>query len=307
MAEEEKTSVHTIEDLVQARKNQSAYLIVISAKSPAGVGKMFKLDKSELIIGRAADCSLQVEDDGVSRHHAKLVRAQDKGFQLVDLESTNGTYLNGERVTQHAVLDGDKIQVGANTVLKFSLQDQLEEQFQRSIYESATRDGLTGAYNKKYFLDTLRKEFSYCVRHKLPLSVVMFDVDLFKKVNDTYGHPAGDHVLARIGARVQESVRNEDLFARYGGEEFALMLREIGEREAIVCAERCRRAVEQEDFIFNGVQAKVTISLGVATLRNAEFKDPEEFLAMADTYLYRAKQAGRNRVVGLDVSGPAPK
>jgi diguanylate cyclase (GGDEF)-like protein len=184
------------------------------------------------------------------------------------------------------------------------LQDRLEEQFQKSIYESATRDGLTGAYNKKYFLDTLRKEFAYCVRHSLPLSIVMFDVDHFKKVNDTYGHPAGDQVLARIGLRVTETVRTEDLFARYGGEEFALMLREAEEREAIICAERCRRAVEQSEFNFNNSKVKVTISLGVSTLRSNEFQKPEEFLAMADMYLYKAKQGGRNRVEALGISGP---
>jgi diguanylate cyclase (GGDEF)-like protein len=298
MSEEDKTSVHTIEDLVKGTKKQSAYLIVISAKAAAGVGKMFKLDKPELVIGRSVDCDLQIEDDGISRRHARLFRGVGGVMTVADLGSTNGTYLNGARVTEHPLTDGDKIQVGSNTVLKFSLQDQLEEQFQKSIYESATRDGLTGTFNKKYFLDALRKEFTYCLRHRLPLSVVMFDVDHFKKVNDTYGHPAGDYVLARLAEAVHGTVRTEDLFARYGGEEFALMLREAEEREALVCAERCRRAVEQTDFMINKIRVPVTISLGLSTLREAEYNRPEELLAAADLNLYRAKQGGRNRVEG---------
>jgi two-component system cell cycle response regulator len=122
-------------------------------------------------------------------------------FQLVDLGSTNGTYLNGIKVNVATLQDGDKIQIGANTVVKFSIQDQLEEEYQRSIYESATRDGLTRIFNKKYFLDTLRKEFAYCLRHRVPLSLVMFDIDHFKKINDTFGHPAGDHVLQKVARR----------------------------------------------------------------------------------------------------------
>jgi two-component system cell cycle response regulator len=221
----------------------------------------------------------------------------------VDLASTNGTYLNGLKVNAAPLYDGDKIQIGSNTVLKFSIQDALEEQYQRSIYESATRDGLTRVYNKKYFLETVRKEFSYCLRHRVPLSLVLFDVDHFKKINDAYGHPAGDYVLTRIAQRVSDTVRTEDLLARYGGEEFALMLRESAEDQALACAERCRYAVDKADFVFGGTPIKVTISLGVATLLDSDFSQPEDLIAAADKYLYRAKRAGRNRVDAKAVSG----
>lgn len=242
--EEEKTTVHSIADLLKkSQRTQSAFLIVISAKTPAGIGRMYKLETAETILGRATDAGFQVEDDGISRKHAKICLGQKGGFQLVDLGSTNGTYLNGARVDLAQLNDGDNIQIGSNTVLKFSLQDQLEEQYQKSIYESATRDGLTRIFNKKYFLDTLRKEFAYCVRHNVKLGLVMFDVDHFKKINDTYGHPAGDFVLARLAQRVTETVRTEDLFARYGCEEFALLLRESTPEATFACAERCRRAV----------------------------------------------------------------
>ena len=301
---EEATSVHVIADLLGKAKQQNAYLIVLSAKSPAGVGRMYKLDKAEQLLGRSSETAVQIEDDGVSRKHAKIDLAPDGTHQLVDLGSTNGTFLNGSRVSVAPLQDGDKIQIGANTVFKYSIQDALEEEFQRHIYESATRDGLTKIFNKKYFLDTLRKEFAYCLRHRVALSLVMFDVDHFKRINDTYGHPAGDYVLSRIAQRVADTVRTEDLFARYGGEEFALMLRESQEDAALICAERCRKAVDSTDFVFGGTPIRVSISLGVATLADSDYVQPEDLIAMADKYLYRAKQGGRNRVEGKKISGP---
>lgn len=302
---DEKTAVHSISDLLgTAAPQQSAYLIVISAKSASGIGRMFKLDRSETVLGRSVEAQFQVEDDGISRKHAKVVSLGDGRFQLVDLGSTNGTFLNGLKVSAAPLYDGDKIQIGSNTVLKFSIQDQLEEAYQRSIYESATRDGLTRLYNKKYFMETLRKEFAYCLRHREPMALVMFDVDHFKKINDVYGHPAGDYVLTRIAQRVSDTIRTEDLFARYGGEEFALMLRESTEEQALSCAERCRAAVDRTDFIFSGTPIKVTISLGVATLHDSDYTQAEELISSADKYLYRAKRAGRNRVDGKAISGP---
>src|SRR5215813_1067488 len=280
---EDKTSVYSVPELLDNESGQSAFLIVISAKSTAGIGRMHKLDKAqEVILGRSTECQLQVDDDGISRRHARVGIDQNGQFRVVDLGSTNGTYVNGVRVDAVVLKDGDKIQIGSNTVLKFSLQDQLDERYQRSIYESATRDGLTRIFNKKYFMDTLRKEFAYCLRHRVPLSLVMFDVDHFKKINDTYGHPAGDYVLTRIAAKVSETVRQEDLIARYGGEEFALMLRESAVDKALRCAERCRKAVDVADFSFNGTPIKVTISLGVATLFDSDFAQPEDLIAAAD-------------------------
>ncbi len=302
---EDKTAVHKISDLLtSAKATHNAYLIVISSKVAASIGRMLKLDNSEFVMGRAPDTQLQVEDDGISRKHCKISMAPNGHFQLVDLGSTNGTFLNGIKVNVATLQDGDKVQIGANTVVKFSIQDQLEEQYQRSIYESATRDGLTRIFNKKYFLDTLRKEFAYCLRHRVALSLVMFDIDHFKKINDTYGHPAGDYVLQRVSAKVAETVRQEDLFARYGGEEFALMLRESAAEKSIRCAERCRKAVDGSEFVFNGIPIHVTISLGVATVLDSDFSQPEELIAAADKYLYRAKKGGRNRTDAAELSGP---
>ncbi len=300
---EERTSVYSIAGLISGGQQRGAYLIVLSAKSPAAVGKMVKLDKPELTLGRSLEAGFQIEDDGISRRHAKVASLGNGAFQLVDLGSTNGTFLNGNPVDVAKLEDGDKIQIGSNTVIKFSIQDQLEEQYQRSIYESATRDGLTRIFNKKYFMDVLRKEFAYCVRHRVPLSLLMIDLDNFKRINDSYGHPAGDFVLQKVAQKITETVRTEDLFARYGGEEFALLLRESLEDNAFICAERCRRVVDQGQFVYSGTSIKAAISIGVATLFDSDYAQPEDLIAAADKYLYRAKKAGRNRADGKRISG----
>ncbi|MBS2028383.1 MAG: GGDEF domain-containing protein [Deltaproteobacteria bacterium] len=290
---EEKTQVQNISDLLaQVRKN-SAYLICVTGSS---VGKMFKLTQPEMVIGRSSEADISINDDGISRRHAKIVVRPDGSVNIVDLGSTNGTFYDGNRVDVHSLRDGDKIQIGSTTILKFSYQDNLDEQYQKNLYESATRDPMTRVYNKKYFADTFRKDFSYCLRHRVPLSLVILDVDHFKKVNDTHGHQAGDFVLTRLATKIQETIRTEDVFARYGGEEFVLLLRECEEDKGFIFCERIRRLIESTDFTFENKKIPVTCSLGLATLSDAEYPGPDEMIAAADKYLYRAKQSGRNRV-----------
>jgi len=290
---EEKTQVQNISDLLaQVRKN-SAYLIVVTGSA---AGQMFKLGQAELTIGRSSEADITLNDDGISRRHAKVVVRPDGSVTMVDLGSTNGTFFNGNRIDVHPLRDGDKIQVGSTTILKFSYQDNLDEQYQKNLYDSATRDPMTRVYNKKYFADTFRKDFSYCLRHRVPLTLVIVDVDHFKKVNDTHGHQAGDYVLTTLAHKIQDTIRTEDLFARYGGEEFVLLLRECEEDKGFIFCERIRRLIEATAFEFAGTKIPVTISLGLATLSDAEYPGPDEMLAAADKFLYQAKESGRNRV-----------
>src|SRR5690606_26447697 len=125
----------------------------------------------------------------------------------------NGTFVNGQQVEAQLLKDGDKIQVGTTTILKFSYHDDLEEQFQRKMYEGALRDGLTKAFNKKYFEDRLQSEVAFALRHGTALSLIMLDLDLFKRINDTYGHLAGDYVLTTFSSSVISTIRKEDVFA----------------------------------------------------------------------------------------------
>ncbi len=296
-----KTVVQKISDLIGENKHASAYLIVVAGRS--SVGKMYRLDRGEMVIGRSSDADVRLEDDGVSRNHAKIVLRADGSLQLIDLGSTNGTFYNGTRIDIQTLKDGDKIQIGSTTILKFSYQDSLDEQLQRNLYDSATRDALSQLYNKKYLIDAIAKEFAYAARHKVPLTLAMIDVDHFKRINDTYGHQCGDYVLQRLGKIMSDAVRAEDILARYGGEEFAVVLRECQEDQAVLFGERLRRIVEGAEFIYNGQRIRVTISVGLATLREGEFVSPDDLIAAADKYLYKAKQNGRNKVESRTLSG----
>jgi diguanylate cyclase (GGDEF)-like protein len=224
-----------------------------------------------------------------------------------DLGSTNGTFLNGAKITEQVLRDGDKIQVGSTTILKFTFHDSLDESFQRQMYESALRDGLTKAFNKKYFLDRLESEFAYAVRHKSPLSLIMFDIDHFKAINDTHGHLAGDYCLATMSGLVLQAIRQEDVFARYGGEEFAVICRGVELGGAATFGERIRKMVAAQMFVYGNVELKVTVSVGVAAVPNVGMRRHEELIASADEALYEAKRGGRNRVVvaGGLIAAPA--
>jgi diguanylate cyclase (GGDEF)-like protein len=164
------------------------------------------------------------------------------------------------------------------------------------MYESALRDGLTKAFNKKYFTDRLESEFTFAVRHVSPLTLVLFDIDHFKKVNDTYGHQAGDYVLSEISTLLTAALRAEDVFARYGGEEFAVICRGSDVMQGQIVAERMRKAVENHKFVFEGTHIPLTISVGVAGLPDPAVKDAVELVSLADQALYKSKNGGRNRV-----------
>jgi diguanylate cyclase (GGDEF)-like protein len=238
-----------------------------------------------------------VLDDGVSRRHASI-RLVGGEMVVEDLGSRNGTFVNGARIARHQLSDGDKIQVGSTTILKFTYHDHLDETFQQQMYESALRDGLTRAFNKKYFLDRIESEFRFARRHRVPLSIILFDIDHFKRINDDHGHPCGDFVLQNLARRITEQIRNEDVFARYGGEEFALICRAIGLANAVMFGERLRKAVETHTFRYENKVVPVTISIGVAGMPELDVQDVNALIAAADEALYDAKRGGRNRVKG---------
>lgn len=295
MAEEEVTRVTSIDlsELTGKKDLVKAYLIVLAGSN---VGEMYKLDKREKIIGRGANAEIQLLDEGISRNHCKIRRTPTGDVVIEDLGSTNGTFANGEPISAHKLADGDKIQVGSTTILKFTYHDNLEENFQRQMYDSALRDGLTKTFNKRYFSDRLQAEFAFAHRHESPLVLCMMDLDRFKSVNDTYGHLAGDYVLQTLAGLVQASVRAEDVFARYGGEEFAVISRGITVESAIIMGERIRHGVEQHAFGWNDARMPITLSLGLAGLPNPVINSPAELIAAADEALYDAKRGGRNQV-----------
>ena len=221
-------------------------------------------------------------------------------FVIRDLDSRNGTWVNGKKIKGCITLaDGDKVQIG-DTVLKFILQDDLDAKFHEEVRYRVAYDQLTGLLNKESFDVALDSELRRCARHELPMCVLMMDLDRFKSVNDTHGHLMGSFVIREVGRLIKENFRTTDVAARYGGEEFVAYLVESPASEGRAVAQRIRAAIESHLFtrsMENGtvLTIPVTISIGVAEFPTHGVTG-NQLIAAADQALYRAKEEGRNRV-----------
>jgi len=272
---------------------KEAYLVPIAGR---GLWERYPLTKMETVIGRKPGVDLLLHDGRISRHHCKILLS-DKGPQIVDLGSTNGTFVNETRVEKRYLQDGDLIRLG-ETVIRFRYVDKLEAIREEELYRQATRDGLTGLHNRRYFLEVLEDELSRSRRHNLVASLLMVDIDHFKAINDKYGHSTGDLVLKEIASFLGRNVRREDTVARYGGEEFILLAPQTETEGARILGERLRGLVEKHRFSYEEGFG-VTISVGIATFpRHAQ--GAEELIDSADRALYKAKAGGRNLVCTID-------
>jgi two-component system, cell cycle response regulator len=259
------------------------------------VGLVRKLDAASLVIGRGGECDLSLQDDGLSRRHAKIVQYANGAVMVKDLDSTNGTFVNGRPVKTTALEDGDRIQLGSLTILKFSVQDDLEDQVQQRLYDAAMRDGLTKAYNRRFFEEELSRALAHAARHKSALSLLLLDLDRFKLINDSLGHPAGDAVLREVAARMSDAIRHEDVLCRVGGEEFAVVARSTTAASALVLADRLRARIAGAPIAYREHVLPVTTSVGIAQFDPARHATADLLLRSADDALYSAKGAGRNR------------
>jgi two-component system, cell cycle response regulator len=262
------------------------------------IGKRVAFGDADITIGRDDDNTLTVDLSTVSRHHARLMQTATT-CHVEDLGSTNGTFINGDRVTTRRELrSGDLLKIGG-AVFKFIEGGNIEALYHEEIYRLTIIDGLTQLPNKRYLLDFVERELARARRHERPLHLAMLDIDHFKSVNDKMGHVAGDTVLRGIAQILQNSVSRDELAARFGGEEFTVVLPETDLPGAIAFCERVRQAVESHTFRDNDPDINVTVSIGVAGVE-PDF-DCDDFLAAADRRLYCAKNSGRNRVVYDDV------
>lgn len=265
--------------------------------SGVNAGQVFALDGTEHVLGRGTEADVWVDDGGVSRRHARITCRADGRYFVEDLGSTNGTFLSGQRIESAEIKPGDRLQLGPHVVFRFAITDDAEEQLQRRLFESSTRDALTRVYNRKYFQERLTAEVAYARRHKVKLAMMLIDLDDFKAMNDTYGHLAGDMVLRLVSSHMQKLIRVEDLLARYGGEEFVILARATGKTEATRLAERIRQAISELEIPVGERSLRVTLSIGVAALPDVGPEgDPNDLIALADARLYKAKSEGKNRV-----------
>jgi two-component system cell cycle response regulator len=269
-------------------------LVVIYTAEPGLLGKRFVLDKSPTRVGRGADSQIVLEGDSVSRRHAHFERRAGAWY-VVDDGSTNGTYVNEEQIAREQLLvNGDRIKIGPS-ILKFLSGADAEAKYHEEIYRMTIVDGLTQIHNKRALFEALEKELMRARRYERDLSLLMFDIDFFKRINDQYGHLAGDHVLRELARIVQERIRREEVFARYGGEEFVILLPETPLPGAAALAESLRARVANHAFVFQGERIPVTVSIGTALLGEND-KVAADLIQRADEKLYEAKRGGRNRV-----------
>jgi diguanylate cyclase (GGDEF)-like protein len=216
-----------------------------------------------------------------------------------DLGSANGTYVDGEKITAQPLADGVKLRIGETTVFRFTRYDRAEEAAQRQLLEEALRDGLTGAFNRRYFMQRLEAEVRYADRHRQSLCLAMLDLDDFKRLNDEHGHQAGDRVLVQLVEAIDGALRAEDVMARFGGEEFVVLARNIPLGGALVVADRLRNVIANNLFLHAGKTLAVTVSVGVAAYPIAGVETEQaavRLVELADAALYRAKRSGKNRV-----------
>jgi diguanylate cyclase (GGDEF)-like protein len=260
-------------------------------------GSVFTVDQLPCTIGRHATNTLRIDEDSISRFHA-LISRDEQGYYLEDLQSRNGTFVGGKRITRHRLKDGEGLTFGTKAAFHFDVSDTLEERLLRRLYESSTRDALTGAYNRAHFDERLRAEIAYASRHATETSLVIIDIDHFKQVNDNHGHPAGDVVLKELVVIAGRTLRTEDVFARFGGEEFAIIMRGVNLPGAYKLAERLRLTFAGTSIPADGKTIRVTLSAGCAAMSCcAAPVTPEAIIRIADRRLYLGKTGGRNRVV----------
>jgi two-component system, cell cycle response regulator len=271
---------------------EQAVLVVITG---ARLGQRSTLGAAPVVVGRGSASDFQLDVDSVSRQHARIEQRDDGSHYVSDLGSTNGTYVNDQRVVAPVPLrDGDRLGIGKCT-LKYLLSRNVEAAYHEELQRLAHYDGLTGVLNKAAFETRYVEAFARSRSQSALFSVVLFDLDHFKRVNDTHGHPAGDAVL-RQTAELARRVAGQHPLARVGGEEFAVVLEGEGLRAARALGEELRQAVRGQPCRFGDLSIPLTLSVGVAERIAGE--TGEQLYERADQRLYESKTSGRDRVSG---------
>jgi diguanylate cyclase (GGDEF)-like protein len=283
----------TVPDRLVSATRREACVVHIYPTGP-GMGTRYPLADTPMVLGRGSDCDIRINDHSVSRRHARIQPGAD-GYYAVDLQSTNGTFVNDVLSSICKLKDGDYLRVG-NCIYRFLMGGNVEAEYHEEIYRLTIIDALTDIHNKRYLLEFLDRELARSARYGRPLALILFDLDRFKQINDEMGHLGGDFTLRELATCVKSGIRKEELFARYGGEEFAVVLPETTLDSAIQVAERVRSLVERHPFQYEGKTYAVTISLGAVATQGEDALTPLELIRRADEKLYQAKREGRNRV-----------
>lgn len=270
-----------------------AFVVVLAGDR---MGEMFPLNEGRTSIGRGLQADVRVNDEGISRTHALIELDADGLFHLSDAGSTNGTFANGQRIDRYTLREGDKIQIGATSVLRFTYHDATHDDMQRSLYETALRDRLTGVFNRGYFNNRLESDVSFALRHGKPLSLIVFEIDRLGEIVERRGAEVGDGLLKELADRVKATTRSEDIFARFSAEEFALICRDVDALRASKAANRIMDLVRGKPLEAAGDRVLVSVSLGVADLFMLREPSAPALVEAAVSALAIARRNGRDRV-----------
>jgi diguanylate cyclase (GGDEF)-like protein len=269
----------------------SACVVVIHGER---LGRRIDIDRRPVVIGRSEDADLVIPHSSVSRKHCELWRDGDR-YRVRDLKATNSTRVNDVAIDETELADGDHIAIG-DCLLKFIHPSSVEARYHAAIHLQATNDALTELPNRRHFVEAVDKLIVRATRLGTTIAMCIVDVDHFKKINDDYGHIAGDDALREVALVLRRFVRPEDIAARIGGEEFAVVLADCSAEEAVArFAEPLRAAVEQTPFVFSGQPRQITVSVGICGL-SATRSTRSALMQGADAALYQAKDEARNCV-----------
>jgi len=300
MTERDKWQIKTLQRELPAdlkpsgvEKRRIAFLTVIRG-GKRDLGRNVVVNRP-IIIGRAEDADLPLQDLVASWRHARVAPRGNQRFVLEDLGSTNGTHVDGGLVKDPWTLrEGEKIFVG-DTVVRFSMADEMDLGFQDMVSQLVSTDPLTGLESKRSFDDALDYSLEGARANGLNLSILMMDMDGVKIINDTHGHLFGAHCIGETGRLIARVLGQRGEACRFGGDEFTAFLPGFVKRGALAVAEEIREALESAGLNKDGITLRPTISIGVASFPDDGAK-LLELIAAADRALYRAKAAGRNCV-----------
>jgi len=257
--------------------------------------RRYEIREKTTRIGRSSSSDIVIDDDRISWLHC-TIHYNNGIITVEDQGSTNGTFIDGEKIQREEITTRSNLQLGL-TVMKIEYKDQADIHFENDLFQKATTDPMTGIYNRGYFMNRAREEIAFTKRTSMEIGLVMLDIDFFKKINDSFGHQAGDYIIKQLAVIIDIEKRTEDLFGRYGGEEFIILIRGTLNREkAILFCERIRKAIEGYNFRFDDKIIHTTISLGLCIKPGGQIKSLDYLIKKADKALYKAKQNGRNRL-----------
>lgn len=261
--------------------------------------ELMRLSDNRTLIGRDPTCDITIYDNAMSRVHS-AVDLLEQGYCLSDLGSTNGTFVDDELLRGRIPLEGGELIRMGGSILKFMSAMDEEANYHAVVHELMTRDSLTNAFNRSYLIPIVEQELDLCRKQGNYFSLIILDIDFFKKINDCFGHLVGDEVLRVFCERIRHDLRPQDMLARFGGEEFVLACPRTGLAEAARIAERVRLSIASKPFHTQGGPISVTCSLGVSCSNGEDFRSCDALVSAADDQLYGAKKAGRNRVQMFD-------